>query len=134
MPVRSRSPAPRKTAGRRLASRPVVADGYRGAVASFPAAEHEPRDEDLALRSIRDALLPEEVGDFDREFRQVMLDATETLDLTEVLAFTRRWRRVARSSADADAHRRMLEQAEALNAGSEVPTEPWSTTKARLGL
>ncbi len=47
-------------------------------MASYPAAAHEPRDEDLALRSIRDALLPEEVGDFDREFRQVMLDATET--------------------------------------------------------
>lgn len=103
-------------------------------MASYPAAEGEPREEDLALRSIRDALLPEEVGDFDREFRQVMLDATETLDLTELLAFTRRWRRIARSSLDARAHRRMLEQADALHSGAEMATEPWSTTKARLGL
>jgi hypothetical protein len=94
----------------------------------------EPDDGDLALRAIRDALLPEEIGDFDREFRQVMSEATESLDLTGVLAFTRRWRRVAASSRDADAHRRMLAQADALNAGEATATEPWSTTKARLGL
>ncbi|MGQ0843165.1 MAG: DUF6247 family protein [Sporichthyaceae bacterium] len=103
-------------------------------MASHPVPDRDPRDADLALRSIRDALLPEEVGDFDREFRQVMHDATESLDLTELQAFTRRWRRIARSSADAAAHRRMLEQAAALNAEADVPTESWSTTKARLGL
>src|SRR5258706_480326 len=94
----------------------------------------EPAEEDLALRSIRDALLPEEIGDFDREFRHVMREATETLDLTGVLDFLRRWRRVAWSSRDPQAHRRMLAQADDLNAGTAVPTESWSATKARLGL
>lgn len=55
----------------------------------------EPTGDDLALRSIRDALLPEEVDDFDREFRPVMSEAADTLDLTGVLQFRRRWRRVA---------------------------------------
>lgn len=111
------------------------ARNYRGDVPTAPTAGPlEPADEDLALRSIRAALLPEEVGDFDREFRAVMSEAIESLDLTGVLAFTRRWRRVAHSSRDAQAHRRMLEQADALNAGTTITTEPWSTTKARLGL
>jgi hypothetical protein len=90
--------------------------------------------ETLTLRAIRDVLLPEEIGDFDREFRQVMSDATENLDLTPVLAFTRRWRRVAQSSRDPEAHRRMLAQVDALDAGTAIPTEPWSATKAHLGL
>lgn len=32
-------------------------------------------------RAIRVSLLPEEAGDFDREYRQVMREAMETLDL-----------------------------------------------------
>ena len=43
-------------------------------------------------RAIRAELLPEETGDFDREYRQVMREAMETLDLTPVLE---RWRLVA---------------------------------------
>jgi hypothetical protein len=41
---------------------------------------------------------------------------------------------VALSSRDVEAHRRMLEQADALNAGTAISTELWSTMKARLGL
>jgi len=63
-----------------------------------------------------------------------MADATETLDLTGVLALLQRWQRVARSSQDAAAHRRMLERAERLNAGQDVATESWQHTKARLSL
>jgi hypothetical protein len=98
------------------------------------AAADQPAPDGPELRRIRAALLPEERGDFDVEFRRVMAEATETLDLTGVVEFTRRWDRVARSSADPDAHRRMLADADALNAGEPVATEPWSAVKARLGL
>jgi hypothetical protein len=46
---------------------------------------------DKTPRAIRAALLPEEIGDFDREFRAVMAEATETLDLTIVTSFVERW-------------------------------------------
>jgi hypothetical protein len=94
----------------------------------------EPSDDGLTLRSIRDALLPEEVGDFDREFRAVMSEDTETLDLTGVLEFRRRWHRVAWSSSDRQSHRRMLATVDDLNAGKAVATEYWAATRARLGL
>jgi len=41
------------------------------------------------VRSGRNSL-PEEVGDLDREYRRVMAEATETLDLTSVLEMLRR--------------------------------------------
>jgi hypothetical protein len=85
-------------------------------------------------RTIRASLLPEEAGDFDREFRQAMAEATETLDLNGVLALLERWQRVARSARDPQAHRRMLDHADRLASGAEIPTEPWHETKARLGL
>jgi hypothetical protein len=84
--------------------------------------------------AIRAALLPEEAGDFDREFRQAMAEATETLDLTGVLALLRRWQRVAWSSQDERAHREMLRNADQLASGRDIATEPWNVTKARLGV
>jgi hypothetical protein len=98
-----------------------------GAAGPLPAGEDP--------RSIRAALLPEEAGDFDREFRAAMTEATESLDLTGVLQVLERWRRVAESSRDAAAHRRMLQHADDLTHGrGGVTTEPWPVTKARLGL
>jgi hypothetical protein len=84
--------------------------------------------------AIRAALLPEEAGDFDREYRQVMREATETLDLTPVLEMLERWSRVARSSQDPRVHRRMLDHADRLQRGEDIATEPWSVTKAPPGL
>lgn len=98
-----------------------------GATGPLPAGEDP--------RSIRAALLPEEAGDFDREFRAAMTEATESLDLTGVLQVLERWRRVAESSRDSVAHRRMLQHADDLTHGrAAVATEPWPVTKARLGL
>ncbi|WP_285624329.1 DUF6247 family protein [Kineosporia sp. NBRC 101677] len=89
----------------------------------------------LAPRSIRDRLIPEEVGDFDREYRRVMAEATETLDLTPVLDMLTRWERVARmTDRDPDGHRRMLRTVERLKEGEEVPTVPWEQVKRGLGL
>lgn len=79
-------------------------------------------------------MLPEEAGDFDREYRQVMREAMETLDLTAVLEMLERWRRVALLSRDPERHRRMLDHAERLQRGEDISTEPWSVTRARLGL
>jgi Family of unknown function (DUF6247) len=103
-----------------------------GAVGSLPAGDDLP-----APRSIRGLLLPEEAGDFDRDFRAAMARATETLDLTAVLQLLERWRRVAESSRDVQAHRRMLDRAARLSHGDtagEVSTEAWSVTRNRLGL
>jgi hypothetical protein len=89
----------------------------------------------MAPRAIRARLLPEEAGDFDREYRRVMAEATETLDLTPVLAMLRRWERAARlTEHDPQAHRRMLRTAAALNAGEDVPMVSWDQVKGDLGL
>jgi len=103
----------------------------------MPAAAPAPDEQEVPAASpkaIRAALLPEEAGDFDREYRQAMNEAVETLELAGVLALLRRWQRVAWSSRDERAHRRMLEHADRLSAGETVATEPWSVTRARLGL
>jgi Family of unknown function (DUF6247) len=66
-----------------------------------------------------------------------MAQATETLDLTGVLQLLERWRRIAESSRDAQAHRRMRENAARLShrdTAGEVSTEAWSVTRNRLGL
>jgi hypothetical protein len=39
---------------------------------------------DKTPRAIRAALPPEEIGDFDREFRATMFEATETRDLSVI--------------------------------------------------
>jgi hypothetical protein len=89
----------------------------------------------LTPRAIRAKLLPEEAGDFDREYRRVMAEATETLDLTTMLAMLRRWERVAQlTEHDPQAHRRMLRTAAALNAGEDVPMVSWDQVKGELGL
>lgn len=85
-------------------------------------------------QAIRAALLPEEVGNFDREYRREMAAAIETLDLTPVIEMLARWQLVVRSSQDPQAHRRMLAHAAILNAGGDIPRTSWEETKARLGL
>lgn len=95
---------------------------------------HSAPGSELSPRSIRAALLPDDVGAFDSEYRQAMAEATETLDLNPVLDLLERWRRIAWSSADPVAHQRMLRNAARLEAGEGVPTESWSATRARLGL
>ncbi len=84
-------------------------------------------------REIRAALIGEEIAHFDREYRQAMTDAAESLDLSGVVSMLKRWQRVAWSTQDdPEAHRQMLACADELNAGGDVTTEPWQQTKARL--
>lgn len=61
-------------------------------------------------------------------------EATESIDLTGVLTMLRRWQRVAWSARDPLAHQQMLDNADRLTPGEDVPTESWEATKARLGL
>ena len=86
-------------------------------------------------REIRAALIGEEIAHFDRQYRQAMADAAESLDLSGVVSMLKRWQRVAWSTQDdPDAHRHMLSCADELNAGGYVATESWQQTKARLSL
>jgi hypothetical protein len=80
----------------------------------------------------RDPCCPdgEEIGHFDQEYRQVMTEAAESLDLSGVLAMLERWRRVAWSTQDdPDVHRKMLETADRRNSGEDVRTVPWEQVR-----
>lgn len=101
---------------------------------SVPQVEPGRVPQSRSPKAIRAALLPEEAGDFDREYRAVMREATETLDLAPVLGMLQRWSLVAELSRDPERHRRMLDHAERLRRGEDLGTEPWSVTKARLDL
>ena len=86
------------------------------------------------LKAIRAALLPEDVAEFDAEFRAVMATATKTMDLAGVSAFVERWWRVAWSAVSPEEHRAMLERADQLLSGRAVHTTPWLETRASMGL
>jgi hypothetical protein len=80
-------------------------------------------------REIRAALSGEEIAQFDREYRGVMAEAAESLDLSGVVSMLRRWQRVAWSAQDdPDAHRHMLACADTLNTGGSAATESKPTT------
>jgi Family of unknown function (DUF6247) len=85
-------------------------------------------------RAIREALTAEDVETFEVEYRQAMAQASDTLDLNPVLDLLERWRRFAWSAQDPVAHRRMLAAAARLDAGEDIPTEPWAETRRRLGI
>jgi hypothetical protein len=87
---------------------------------------------DPDLHAIRNALLPEDVADFDQEFQAVMAEATSAMDLTVVAAFIERWRRLAWSVAEPDGHRAMLDRARRLLAGEDVPITSWRQTRSTL--
>ena len=92
---------------------------------------------DASPAEVRAALVPEEAAEFDRQWREVMARATDTLDLSEVLETLESWRRVARltAAAGAAAHRGMYRRAAARLTGEDVPAdEPLPRTKARLSL
>ncbi len=84
---------------------------------------------------IRAALIGEEIGDFDREYRTVLAETAETMDLSGLQEMLKRWQRVALTTQrDPHAHRQMLEHANHLIMGGDIATEPWQETKAKLGL
>ncbi|MBO0850969.1 MAG: hypothetical protein J2P20_16025 [Pseudonocardia sp.] len=108
------------------------------AAAAHPPPERgRPPFVDASPAQVRAALIPEEAAEFDRQWREVMARATETLDLAEVHATLDSWRRVAwlTASAGEQAHRRMYRRAAGRLAGHDIPDdEPLTRTKARIGL
>jgi hypothetical protein len=98
-------------------------DGYGEQVtaAAHHPEHHEPGELD-SPRAIRDALLPEERGEFDAAYKQALADAGEKLDLADVFETLASWQRIAlQTRVDPDAHRAMLQQAERTLATGEPP-------------
>jgi antitoxin (DNA-binding transcriptional repressor) of toxin-antitoxin stability system len=114
--------------------------GVTAAAAGPPPKPRRPLFADASPAQVRSALIPEEAAEFDHQWCEVMTRATETLDLTEVLAVLavlESWRRVAWLAMvnGPDAHRRMYRRAAAHRADEDIPDdEPLPRTKARLGL
>jgi hypothetical protein len=69
---------------------------------------------DTTPTAIRDALIEEERGQFERAYREAIADAGATLDLTKVLEVLRTYHRIAwmTQRQGAEAHRRMLAKAD----------------------
>jgi hypothetical protein len=85
------------------------------AAAAYPAPEPKRLPfADASPAEVRAALIPEEVVEFDRQWRSAMTEATEKRDLTRVYETMDLWRRHALTTQalGTDDYRRMLAQAE----------------------
>lgn len=125
---------------------PTKHPGYPVQVTAVASANPGPRRDfrDATPRDVRAALIPEEVGDFDRQWRAAMAEAADTLDLTVVFETLDSWRRRATitQSLGQDDYRRMLARAEYTQRTGEVPPgvrthsadEVKAVIRERLGL
>lgn len=101
----------------------------------MPALQPDPEPPRFGTpREIREALLPEEVDDFDRQYRAALATAADTFDLAGLDELLDHWRMIARLSQDVDGHRRMLRKAAALEADGPLGSEPWESFRLRHGL
>jgi hypothetical protein len=112
-----------------------------GQVTAAAAGPTEPGRSPFAGASparIREALTPEDATAFDRQWRRLMQQATERLDLTEVNEALEAWRHVAwvTSAHGPATYRRALASAETrLQTGERAPgAVPWHQLKVELGL
>jgi hypothetical protein len=85
--------------------------------APVPAPDQEsgrPPFEDATPARVRAALTPEDVEEFDRQWRAAMAAATESLDLSEVQRTLESWRRVAwlTTARGHEGYRALLAEAE----------------------
>ncbi len=80
---------------------------------------------DASPVQVRAALIPEDVAEFDRQWRAVMATATETFDLTSVHRALESWRRIAwlTEANGPDGYRRMLARAERTLRTGELPPD-----------
>jgi hypothetical protein len=103
----------------------VTAEPIPAGAARLPATD--------TPREVRATLLPDEVGQFDSEWRAAMSRAAEALDLAEVYAVLDRWRFIARlTQVDPEAHRRMLAKAERSLSGGPEPSVPVDEIRALI--
>jgi len=107
------------------------------------AAAHEPEPvsarppfADASPAQVRAALVPEDAERFDREWRAVMVEATENLDLTQVHQTLESWRRVAwlTRANGPDGYRRLLARAEETVRTGRMPADsvPIEQVKAMI--
>jgi hypothetical protein len=93
---------------------------------------------DASPREVMAALAPEERADFDRQWRQALAKAADSLDLADVLDVLDSWRRRATITnyLSHNGYREMLARADRiLRTGEPEPgSVPWSQLKAELGL
>lgn len=112
---------------------------YGVCVAAEAVEPPRPRNfKDASPREVRAALVPEEQGEFDEQWRDAMHKAAESLDLTEVNDILDSWRRRATTTnyLGHDGYRKMLARAERiLRTGEPEPGSiMWSDLKKELGL
>jgi hypothetical protein len=93
---------------------------------------------DATRTQIRDALTPEDVAEFDRQWREVMNQATDRLDLSEVHEVLESWRRIAWLTVvrGPQGYRQTMASAEQrLHTGQRgAGSVPWHQLKTGLGL
>jgi len=80
---------------------------------------------DASPAQVRAALIPEDIPEFDRQWRAVMATATETLDLTGVHRTLESWRRIAwlTTANGSDGYRRLLARAARTLRTGELPPD-----------
>lgn len=109
----------------------------RGRVPTMAATAVRVPFSDATPAEIREVLLPEELPEFERQYRRALEVAAETFSLDELGKTLRSWRRIAwMTDSDPEAHRRMLHNVErTLRTGQSPPgSVPWNELKARLSL
>lgn len=108
------------------------------AAAPLSSPEQQPPFADASPAQVRAALTPEDVAEFDRQWREVMARATRELDLIEVLDTLEAWRRTAwvTTATGHDRYRAIMRDAEhRLQTGERPPgAVSWSQLKVDLGL
>lgn len=108
------------------------------AAAADPAGPRRSPFTGASPARIREALTEEDAAAFDRQWRTLMGQATERLDLTEVNEALEAWRHVAwvTSVHGPVAYRQTLASAETrLQTGERAPgAVPWHQLKVELGL
>lgn len=93
---------------------------------------------DATPAQIRDALIPEDVTEFDHQWHQVMDQAIEKLDLSEVPKVLEAWRRIAWLTVARGPHgyrQTMVSAEQRLRTGERgAGSVPWHQLQAELGL
>lgn len=85
--------------------------------------------------AIRDALLPEDRTAFEAAYRDMLVQARESLDLTELFRTLERWRRLALLQRDPVRFGSVVRRAAERLTGEQIPQdEPLAVTRRRAGL
>lgn len=99
-----------------------------------PRAGH-PLAPGASPQDIRNALLDEDRERFDSAYRAALVDARESLNLTELFKTLEHWRRLALLQSDRANYRRTVRRAAELLTGEEIAEdEPLAVTRTKAGM